>query len=233
MKRITAILCICRLPVTAHDSQKVSQKMLFENSIVRVVELSNNNKPLHYDRYPSLFITVDSIKPAKWTFTWETSGSVRTPPSKLATLRVELKKSPSPKDIPSWPESLDAVHAAPNSHRVLFENASVRVLEVRVPPGTKEPFHVHPWPSIFIYLDSGGPVGAQRYYNKDGKITHDHPRIGRPPINPPEWRIHWMEPEPLHSIENMETAESSRTLPYRLPTLRVEFKGADSQGPAK
>ena len=108
--------------------------------------------------------------------------------------------------------------------------ARVRVLEVRVPPGTKEPFHVHPWPSIFIYLDSGGPMAAQRYYNKDGKVTHGHPRIERPPLNPPEWRIHWMEPEPLHAIENMETVESSRTLPYRLPTLRVEFKGADSQG---
>ena len=104
------------------------------------------------------------------------------------------------------------------------------MLEVRVPPGTKEPFHVHPWPSIFIYLDSGGPMAAQRYYNKDGKVTHGHPRIERPPLNPPEWRIHWMEPEPLHAIENMETVESSRTLPYRLPTLRVEFKGADSQG---
>jgi len=184
-----------------------------------VIEFSDNNEPIRDGSYPSLLITVDSIKPAKWSFTWETSDSTGTPPSQ--------------KNIPSWPKSLDAVHAAPNSHRVLFENARVRVLEVRVPPGTKEPFHVHPWPSIFIYLDSGGSMGAQRYYNKDGKITHDHPRIERPPINPPEWRIHWMEPEPLHAIENMETAESSRTLPYRLPTLRVEFKpvaGAGQRG---
>ena len=229
MKAITTILCICCLSAAAQDSQKV----LFENSIVRVVELSKNSEPVHQDSRPSLLITVDSIKPAKWTFTWETGGSARTQPSKLATLRVELKKSPSPKDIPSWPESLDAVHAAPDSHKVLFENSMIRVLEVRVPPGKKEPFHVHPWPSIFIYLDSGGPSGAQRYYNKDGKITHDHPRLERPPINPPEWRIHWMEPEPLHAIENMETVESSRTLPYRLPTIRVEFKPADSQGPAR
>lgn len=229
MKAITTILCICCLSAAAQDSQKV----LFENSIVRVVELSKNSEPVHQDSRPSLLITVDSIKPAKWTFTWETGGSARTQPSKLATLRVELKKSPSPKDIPSWPESLDAVHAAPDSHKVLFENSMIRVLEVRVSPGKKEPFHVHPWPSIFIYLDSGGPSGAQRYYNKDGKITHDHPRLERPPINPPEWRIHWMEPEPLHAIENMETVESSRTLPYRLPTIRVEFKPADSQGPAR
>lgn len=229
MKTITTILCICCLPVAAQDSQK----LLFENSIIRVVELSNNKERVHQDSHPSLLITVDSIKPAKWTFTWETSDPARTLSAMPATLRIELKKSPSLKDIPSWPASLDAIHAAPNSHKVLFENSMIRVLEVRVPPGTKEPFHVHPWPSIFIYLDSGGPIGAQRYYNKDGKITHDHPRTERPPINPPEWRIHWMEPEPLHAIENMETVESSRTLPYRLPTLRVEFKPADSQGPAR
>lgn len=75
-------------------------------------------------------------------------------------------------------------------------------------------------------------MGAQRYYNKDGKITHDHPRTERPPINPPECRVKWMEPEALHAIENMETVESSRTLPYRLPTLRVEFKSLDSAGSA-
>lgn len=222
MKAITTILCICCLPVTAQDSQK----LLFENSIVRVVEFSNSNEPLHADCCPSLLITLDSIKPTKWSFTWETSDTARALPPKPATLRIELKKSPSLNDIPSWPASLDAVHAAPNSHKVLFENSMIRVLEVRVPPGTKEPFHDHPWPSIFIYLDSGGPSGAQRYYNKDGKITHEHPRLERPPINPPEWRVHWMEPEPLHAIENMETVESSRTLPYHPTTIRVEFKPA-------
>ena len=69
----------------------------------------------------------------------------------------------------SWPDELDAVRAAPNSRKVLFENAAVRVLEVTVPPGTKEPFHHHRLPSIFINLDAGAPTGASRYYNQDGK----------------------------------------------------------------
>lgn len=60
MKAITTILCICCLPVAAQNSQKASQKVLFEKPIVRVVELGNNNEPLHYDGCSSLLITVDS-----------------------------------------------------------------------------------------------------------------------------------------------------------------------------
>ena len=35
----------------------------------------------------------------------------------------------------SWPPELDAVRAAPQSHRVLIDNDRVRVLEVIVEPG--------------------------------------------------------------------------------------------------
>src|SRR5690348_6023675 len=239
---ILSILCICRPCVAEQDS--APQKVLFENSIVRVLELKVPQariEPLR-DHYPSLFIALDSINPARWRFTWmepealpaientQTTESAHPLPWKPATLRIELKRSPSSNDVPSWPDELDAVRAAPDSHKVLFDNSIVRVLEVRVPPGTKEPFHIHRWPSIFIYLDSGGPIGAQRYYNKDGKITHDTPRREAPAKNSPEWRVKWMEPEALHAIENMETVESSRTLPYRPPTIRVEFKAVDSAG---
>ena len=41
-----------------------------------------------------------------------------------------------------FPPGYDAVAAAPNSHRVIFENALVRVLEVTMPPpGSTEPMH--------------------------------------------------------------------------------------------
>jgi hypothetical protein len=239
---ILSILYLCPSCVAEQDSP--SQKVLFENSIVRVLEFQvppGKTEPL---RHPSLFIALDSINPARWRFTWmqpetlraientERNESSHPQPWKPATLRIELKRSPSPNEVPSWPDELDAVRVAPDSHKVLFENSMLRILEVRVPPGTKEPFHNHRWPSIFIYLDSGGPYGAQRYYNKDGQITHDTPRREAPAKNPPEWRVKWMEPEPLHAIENMETVESSRTLPYRPATIRVEFKPVDSAGSA-
>ena len=40
-----------------------------------------------------------------------------------------------------WPDSLDAVVAAPGSHRVVLENQTTRVLEVTIAPGEREPEH--------------------------------------------------------------------------------------------
>ncbi|HKQ87632.1 MAG TPA: hypothetical protein VJS43_12790 [Candidatus Acidoferrales bacterium] len=51
--------------------------------------------------------------------------------------------------ILKWPLSLEAVHAAPNVHHILFENDSVRLLEVTVQPGQTEPRHWHMYPSVF------------------------------------------------------------------------------------
>ena len=63
-------------------------------------------------------------------------------------------------DKTGFPDGFDAVEAAPQSHKVLFENAIVRVLQVEVAPGTKEPMHHHRWPSIFVIWDTGGPQGT-------------------------------------------------------------------------
>jgi hypothetical protein len=49
-----------------------------------------------------------------------------------------------------WPDSLDAVVAAPGSHRVVLENQTTRVLEVTIAPGEREPQHTHRWPSVMV-----------------------------------------------------------------------------------
>jgi hypothetical protein len=41
-------------------------------------------------------------------------------------------------------DPLDAIRAAPDTHKLAFENAFVRVLDVRVPPGSIEKRHRHP-----------------------------------------------------------------------------------------
>lgn len=123
---------------------------------------------------------------------------------------------------PGFPDGYDAVQAAPNSHHVLCENAFVRVLEVTVPPATKEPMHHHRWPSLFLTWDAGGRTAHQRYYRADGSV-HDMPSKERP-VTEGAWRVTWMEPEPMHSIENAETPGSALTLPKRPPTVRVELK---------
>ena len=65
-------------------------------------------------------------------------------------------------DRSGFPDGFDAVQAAPNSHKVIFENEFVRVLEVTVPArGTTEPMHHHRWPSFFL---TGIPEAEDRIY---------------------------------------------------------------------
>jgi hypothetical protein len=45
--------------------------------------------------------------------------------------------------------------AAPQSHRLLFKNDVVRVLEVGIEPGVREPVHTHRFQSIMI-IDPAG-----------------------------------------------------------------------------
>ena len=53
---------------------------------------------------------------------------------------------------PEWPGPLDALVAAPLHHRLLFENESVRVLDIRVPAGHTVPLHTHCWPGTLFFL---------------------------------------------------------------------------------
>jgi hypothetical protein len=58
----------------------------------------------------------------------------------------------------TWDPALDAVVAAPRHHRVLFENANLRVLEVTLEHLDEEPVHHHRWPSVFVFDQVGGPI---------------------------------------------------------------------------
>ena len=46
---------------------------------------------------------------------------------------------------------LDPLKVCPDTHKLLFENAVLRVIEARVPPGSTEPKHSHPR-GITVYL---------------------------------------------------------------------------------
>jgi predicted metal-dependent enzyme (double-stranded beta helix superfamily) len=78
-------------------------------------------------------------------------------------------------DKSDFPDGYDAVQAAPKSHRVIFENAFVRVLEVTVSPGTTVPMHHHRWPSLLLSWDTGGKTPHIHYRRQDGSVR-DIPR---------------------------------------------------------
>src|SRR5262245_10591079 len=70
------------------------------------------------------------------------------------------------KPIGTLPLSLDGVTAAPEHHKVIFENERVRVVEFRVPPGEAVPAHTHRWPTVnyvialsdFLSFDGNGDL---------------------------------------------------------------------------
>jgi hypothetical protein len=106
-----------------------------------------------------------------------------------------------------WGDELDAVVAAPNSHRVVFENEHVRVLEVALEPGVHEPEHTHRWPSVMV-TDSRARI---RYYIGD-RLSFESPD----PLPPrAELAGSWSPPEGPHSVENIDSVP--------LHALRIEF----------
>lgn len=99
-----------------------------------------------------------------------------------------------------WPDSLDALTAAPEFHKLLFENERVRVLEVRIGPGEFVPVHTHRWPGT-AYV-----VSASDFLRRDGegKLLFDSRTAGPPPATP---STQWIDPLPPHSVENVGNAE--------------------------
>ena len=98
-------------------------------------------------------------------------------------------------------DALDPVKVAPDSHKIAFENMFVRVLEVRVPPGSIEPRHRHPH-GLSVYLVS-----------QDTKITVDGqaPQVGHREAG----SFAWSDPV-IHTVQNVGTTE--------MHVLRIELK---------
>ena len=114
---------------------------------------------------------------------------------------------------------MDALLAAPSSHRVLLENDRVRVLEVVIEPGAHEPEHTHRAASVMI-VDEPARI---RYYVCTGQRSRRAPpgeelQFESPagPGTPPGVRVSWLEPEGPHSVENVDA--------HRYHAIRVELK---------
>lgn len=126
-----------------------------------------------------------------------------------ATARTPAISSQAQSNRCAWPDSLDAVVAAPGNHRVLFENDQVRVLDVTVAPGEREPLHAHCLPSVLYVMSEG----VYRDYDASGNVVED--QNVAPPASAFPITL-WMGPQAPHAVENLDTT------PVRL--LRVELK---------
>ncbi len=97
-----------------------------------------------------------------------------------------------------WPDSLDALIAAPDHHRLLLENEAVRVLEVHIPPGQFVPVHTHRWPSVIFTLSAADFIRR----DAEGKLLLDT-RVT--PFPSPRPAAEWLPPLLPHSVENVGT----------------------------
>ena len=98
-------------------------------------------------------------------------------------------------------DALDPVRVAPDTHKVAFENAFVRVLEVHIPPGSIEPRHRHPH-GLSVYLSDW-----QAKVTVDGKAALVNQRK--------HGSFAWSEAV-IHTVQNVGPTEGH--------VLRIELK---------
>jgi hypothetical protein len=121
----------------------------------------------------------------------------------------------APKGPPSsawaWPDTLDALIAAPHHHTLLFENERVRVLDTRIAAGETVPVHTHRWPSVLHVLGWGDFVRR----DGNGTVLVDTRALGSMRGSP---TVLWSAPLPPHSLENVGQSE--------IHVVSVELKDA-------
>lgn len=93
---------------------------------------------------------------------------------------------------------LDAVTAAPEHHRVIFENDHVRVLDTYIAAGETVPVHTHPWPSVVYTLETSDFVRSDAASGAilDSRETPVAIQLETPRNLPP------LAPHSIHNVGN-------------------------------
>ena len=90
------------------------------------------------------------------------------------------------------PQELDPLKVAADTHKLVFENKFVKVIETRVPPGKTEPMHQH-GRRVVVYLSDF----HTRVTEKGGKSQDNLRKFGL---------TRWSEPI-THKVENIGKTE--------------------------
>ncbi len=91
----------------------------------------------------------------------------------------------------------DAVKVAPHVYKVLFENARIRLLEVRMKPGDKSSMHGHP-----AYLIYSLSAGKAKFTSASGETAEIDLQAGQ---------AMWREPEE-HAVNNVGKTDAHALL---------------------
>lgn len=69
----------------------------------------------------------------------------------------------------NWSDSLDAIKEAPNSHKIVYEDSTVRILQVILEANNTEPVHTHQWRSI-MWFTQATPMIYYKYGLANNKL---------------------------------------------------------------
>ena len=95
-----------------------------------------------------------------------------------------------------WPAELDALKAAPEHHKLLFENDRVRVIDANIPAGDVTAVHTHRFAASHIVVTWSDFI---RYDDK-GKVLLDSRNLGK--SFAPHLAL-WSEPLGPHALKNV------------------------------
>jgi hypothetical protein len=113
-------------------------------------------------------------------------------------------------EIWTWPEALDALTAAPQQHKLLFENETVRVIDTLIPPNEITELHTHKWPASLYILSWSDFVRFDDINN----VVVDSRTFQKTPQ--PSTAL-WTEPLIPHKLENVGKKD--------IHVISVEIKG--------
>lgn len=135
----------------------------------------------------------------------------RTKPQVVHQVKPTEKVSATAKWM--WPDSLDAMKAAPDNHQLVYEDSNVRVLMVTLERRKSEPIHTHKWTSIMWIAKPIVPCQINNYKNDNGKLAKaDRLLIKEMPTNLGQL----IGPEAPTSITNLGNSSGV--------AYRIEFK---------
>jgi hypothetical protein len=207
----------------AQPKPAASQKTVFENELVRVVELrvpAGVSEARHshargvtvaltaYDNEMTAFPngTVTRRHTNFGEVRWAdpvTHEARNTGTTEQRVIRVELKRDAPPSTSgAAKPDPLDSLIVCTDTQKLIFENPFVRVIEERVPAGVAQPKHRHRQGVLIPLANSevesvddpgGGPVRRKLKFGEAG----------------------WREPV-VHAVKNVGTTE--------LLNIRIELK---------
>ena len=184
--------------------------------------INHNKVPVHFYRIEFRRLDGDGLR-SHWRewYPWMAKAVHAIP---------NLKPGPAlgPNLSPEWPYSrlYDAILAAPDDYRLLFEDGHVRLLEVTVRPGETTPMHGHPYASVLAYdaVPAGPRDVIDTKLDPRSRLSSQGAGHAPPPsvLNMTAPTCATTGPEAPHSIQN----KSDTPLHY----YRIEFKHIDGDG---